>query len=700
MFLRYLACLNQNIEHGKVFLARSIKHYFLLAFKDTKYPTRKSYIYYYFKHFLSFYRNLQGTHISHLPGKGMEFVHELNINKVKDLWELPFKSFKHLWTAHVEYHFHCCLFKQELDSAVDSTPSFKNFSKVELCPTFNPDLALTTQPPTTQTTTEQPTTDMFSKHKDNYDKNTKLNTTTHISSDKRCKTAGKQIYSTMQKKAFQCRPLPDAFNPCEDLLGTMALRVCTWFVLVLALFGNGLQLIVLLSSKRNTLMFQILMCNLSVANLLMGIYLAMLAVIDLRSFGEYQNHARAWQYGPGCNIAGFLSILSTELAVITLTIITMERYFTIVHPLRQHMHLSTKQIVILILIGWVVSLLLAILPIVGISSYVRVAICLPFDVDRQESKGYVTLLLTTNGLAFLTVLFCYTRMYCSLGGATCSNATRVESRVARKMAMLVFSNFACWFPIALFSFIAIYDSPVINVPTSKFLLVFIYPINAFTNPYLYALGTKHFQLDLLDLIRNFGLCESAIDRLRSKLLDQLTSLPNTSRVYMGSRSSVNSTMYRANSLPYNGNNPKTTTSTANGTFSSCLLSIPKFHLPSCRGESESLGRSNSCISNETSSDQSNAGHAQPLLKTQPNANGDVVESPLLTVRRLSAREVIIGGQVVNKNKYNHLATPPTTKNELHLGKDNIVHEVDQHEPLLDQECVDSLKMPVVMVTSC
>lgn len=635
-------------------------------------------------------RNLQGTHISRLPSKGMEYVHELNINKVKTLWELPFKAFKHLSRAHVEYHFHCCLFKQELDSGVDSTPNFKNFSKIDICPTLEPVLIPSTQPPTTQRTTgtEQPT-DIFHKHKDNYEED--KNFTFKFPPDK-CVEIGTKVHVTKQKKAFQCRPLPDAFNPCEDLLGTSALRVCTWCVLVFALMGNGLQLIVLLMSKRSSMMYQILMCNLSVANLLMGIYLAMLAVIDTRSYGEYQNHARAWQYGPGCNIAGFLSILSTELAVLTLTIITMERYFTIVYPLKQHMHLSTKQIIIFILIGWILSLILAILPIVGVSSYGRVAICLPFDVDSMESKGYVTFLLTTNGIAFLTVLFCYGRMYCSLGGAACSSATRIESRVARKMALLVFSNFACWFPIALFSFIAIYDSPVIDVPTSKFLLVFIYPINAFTNPYLYALGTKHFQLDLLELLKNLGICKTAIDKLRSKLLDQLASVPNTSRVYMGSRGSVNSTMYRVNLPHYDNSRQKHHTS--NRSFSGCLMSLQKLHLPSCRGSNElSMERSNSSTSYETTLDQYT--NSQLLHIVQ---NGDEVESPLLAVRRLSAREAIIGGKVINKDKFRELANGSMQHN-VPMKKDDIV-EVNQNETSLNQELVDSSKIPVVMVTSC
>ncbi|KAJ7382776.1 hypothetical protein OS493_033062, partial [Desmophyllum pertusum] len=183
----------------------------------------------------------------------------------------------------------------------------------------------------------------------------------------------------------------------------------------------------------------------------------MIASADLYSLGQYQNFAIRWQYRTGCKIAGFVSIFSTELAVFVLTIITVERYFTIVHPLKLNKHLNTKQIIVLMGVGWGFSLAMAVLPLFEVSGYDQVAICLPFKVEKDVSKAYVTILLATNGLAFFFVLFCYGRMYCSLGGSgPGASVNRVESRVAKRMAMLVITNFACWFPIALVSLIAIY----------------------------------------------------------------------------------------------------------------------------------------------------------------------------------------------------------------------------------------------------
>ena len=46
-----------------------------------------------------------------------------------------------------------------------------------------------------------------------------------------------------------CSPAPDAFNPCEDVMGTLSLRVAVWFVVLAAVVGNLAVMVVLMSSR-------------------------------------------------------------------------------------------------------------------------------------------------------------------------------------------------------------------------------------------------------------------------------------------------------------------------------------------------------------------------------------------------------------------------------------------------------------------
>ena len=336
--------------------------------------------------------------------------------------------------------------------------------------------------------------------------------------------------------------------------------------MIFAILGNVVKLLVLLFNKRPLTIGKMLTLNLAFANLCMGLYLALLVSVDLYSYGVYQNYARAWQFNGGCRGAGFLSIFSTEMAAYTLTVITVERYFMIVHPLDKERHLTLRQITRLMLLGWVFSLVMATLPLCGVSSYEKVAICLPFEVEGVASRAYVTFLLVTNGLTFLVVLMCYARMYLSLGPSSPS-ASGIELRVAQRMALLVVTNFSCWFPIALLSLIAIYGHPLIDVSTSKFLLVFIYPINSFTNPYLYAIGTKAFQLDILTLLSKCSVCSDMLEKRTNRLRCKLDIVPtNSTRVTSSNNGS---------GLSLNSDRSRSSRSGAAKTCSCVLLCIHK-----------------------------------------------------------------------------------------------------------------------------
>ncbi|XP_068689088.1 probable glycoprotein hormone G-protein coupled receptor isoform X2 [Montipora foliosa] len=471
--------------------------------------------------------DLQETKISHLPGENLESLEKFYIKGAKELYEIPIVPFVSLQKAVVEYSFHCCLittmkhYSPEVGTHAPISPL--NGRSGIICPTNRPTLMTTGS--TSSTTRATAATSKPNNVSYAYERNGRRAVPLPPNA---CVDPSNVILETMsppiQQVTCTSAQRKDVFNPCGDLLGSQVLRVCSWIAMVFAVLGNSFKLFVLFMSKRKISITKILMCNLAFANLCMGLFLCMLVIADRYSLGEYQNFAYRWQYLTGCKVAGFVSIFSTELAVFVLTIITVERYFTIVHPLQREKHLSIKQIVALIAIGWIFSITLAALPLlqVGVSSYKKVAICLPFDVESTLSKIYVTLLLATNGLAFFFVLFCYGRMYCSLGlSGAGDSGHRDETRVAKRMAMLVITNFACWFPIALLSLIAIYGKTLINVRTAQFFLVFVYPINSFTNPYLYAMGTKRFQLDALEIISRLGICDSAIKKLRGRFQGQL-----------------------------------------------------------------------------------------------------------------------------------------------------------------------------------
>lgn len=91
--------------------------------------------------------------------------------------------------------------------------------------------------------------------------------------------------------------MPDELNPCEDVMGSNLLRGSVWVVVTLTVSGNACVLVVLFSNRSELTVTKFLMCNLAFADFCMGLYLLLIASIDLHSMGEYFNFAYDWQYG-------------------------------------------------------------------------------------------------------------------------------------------------------------------------------------------------------------------------------------------------------------------------------------------------------------------------------------------------------------------------------------------------------------------
>ncbi|XP_047027402.1 lutropin-choriogonadotropic hormone receptor [Helicoverpa zea] len=294
-------------------------------------------------------------------------------------------------------------------------------------------------------------------------------------------------------RRVSCLPLPGPFLPCADLFDWWTLRCGVWAVFLLALLGNGTVVFVLVFSRSRIDVPRFLVTNLAAADFFMGIYLGFLAVVDAGTLGEFRAHAIAWQMSGGCKLAGFLGVLSSELSVFTLAVITLERNYAITHAMHLNKRLSLRHAAAVMAAGWAFSLTAAALPLLGVSDYRKFAVCLPFETATPAALGYVVTLLAINGVAFLVLLGCYLKMYCAIRGSQAWNSN--DSRIAKRMALLVFTDFLCWSPIAFFALTAAFGAQLVSLEEAKVFTVFVLPLNSCCNPFLYAILTKQFKKD-------------------------------------------------------------------------------------------------------------------------------------------------------------------------------------------------------------
>jgi len=320
--------------------------------------------------------------------------------------------------------------------------------------------------------------------------------------------AGGGLDSVTPSPGIQCMPAPGPFLPCNDLFDWWTLRCSVWIVFLLALLGNGCVVIVLIASRGKMDVPRFLVCNLAMADFCMGLYLGFLAIVDASSIGDFRQMAIHWQFSAGCQVAGFFGVLSSELSVFTLAVITLERNYAITHAMHLNKRLSLKHAAYIMAAGWTFSVLMALMPLVGVSDYRKFAVCLPFETSDPVSLGYVVFLMLINGVAFSILMGCYLKMYCAIRGSQAWNSN--DSRIAKRMALLVFTDFICWAPIAFLALTASLGLHLISLETAKVFTIFVLPLNSCCNPFLYAILTKQFKKDCVMICKTIE--ESRVTR--------------------------------------------------------------------------------------------------------------------------------------------------------------------------------------------
>ncbi|NP_001037033.1 leucine-rich repeat G protein-coupled receptor precursor [Bombyx mori] len=501
--------------------------------------------------------DLSNTAITSLPTKGLEKLQILRIERTPSLKYIPsIYEFQQLEKAYLTHHFHCCAFKfpeihnparhklyetqmammMQRCASIQKSQARKRRSLEPIRPVTDGAqtvTALEDDDASTMTASEEyENFEEYFSDSGSYEDGDQgefhdivNDTVVSISAD--CGN-----FNTRNRNV-ECTPASDALNPCEDVMGWSWLRASVWVVVAAAVVGNVAVLLVLLTNHTELTVPRFLMCNLAFSDLCTGLYLLMLAVVDLRSYGEFFNYAYNWQYGVGCKIAGFLSVFSGQLSVITLTIVTLERWFAITYAIYLERRISLSTAAKIMLGGWLFSSLMAGLPLLGVSDYSSTSICLPVESKDIGVVIYQGSLFLTNALAWVTIVVCYVQIYRSLGGGGENYGGRraaaaAERRIANKMALLIGTDLLCWAPVAFFGVTALAGVPLVDVSHGKVLLVFFYPLNACANPFLYAILTKQYRRDFITLVARTGQCNWLVEKYKLSTTPPPTAHTNPS----------------------------------------------------------------------------------------------------------------------------------------------------------------------------
>ena len=299
----------------------------------------------------------------------------------------------------------------------------------------------------------------------------------------------------------QCLAPTDEISSCDALLRSDLYRFSLAIYATLATLGNTLSLVLRVLIPKGTQQsgYAVFVTHLCASDFLMGVYLVIIGAADRIYMNTYLWEDIDWRNSMMCKVAGFLSLLSSEVSAFIICLITLDRFLVVQFPF-SHLHFRRHSAKLGCLVLWTVGAVLAAVPLLPVTSrwhfYSQTGICIPLPVTRQDFLGQdyaFAVMIIFNFILFLFIAAGQLVVYTAVRGQSMTEKNNSDRRtkdlaVARRLFAVMASDFLCWFPIGLLGLLASRDVPIsgeVNVGIA----IFVLPLNSALNPFLYSLST-------------------------------------------------------------------------------------------------------------------------------------------------------------------------------------------------------------------
>ena len=301
--------------------------------------------------------------------------------------------------------------------------------------------------------------------------------------------------------ADNCLSPSDEISSCNALLRSDLYRFSLAAFATLATVGNTLSLLLrgLVMRGRQQSGYTVFVTHLCISDFLMGLYLVIIGGADRIYLNTYLWKDTLWRHSVTCKIAGFCSLMSSEVSASIICLITLDRFLVVRFPFgRLCFQRRSAQLGCLAL--WAIGAVLAVVPLLPATSswqfYSQTGICIPLPITRQDFPGHdyaFAVMIIFNFVLFLLIAAGQFVIYTAVRNQSMTEQDGNDKRskdlaVAQRLFIVVVSDFLCWFPIGLLGLLASRDLPIsgeVNVGMA----VFVLPLNSALNPFLYSLNT-------------------------------------------------------------------------------------------------------------------------------------------------------------------------------------------------------------------
>ena len=305
----------------------------------------------------------------------------------------------------------------------------------------------------------------------------------------------------------------DNFADCESMFRNQAPRKSIWAIGILSLAGS-VFVITWRTILKDTNVQSIMLLHLAVSDGLMGAYLITVGAKDLQWSGEYYLHDFQWRSGLACQMTGATSLLSSEVSLMLLSLISADRLKNIVFPFSGGA-LTRKMTHIVCSIIWLVGFLLAFFPMFGLkyfddpnryhSYYGKSVVCLPLQLSSKKLAGWeysVSVFVGLNSFFFIFITVAYLVIFINRVRVKNQSAnTNRETGLAKRVFFIILTDCLCWVPIIVIGMMSLLEKHF-HPPgdLAVWIAVFALPINSAINPILYTLSTPKVNLDIFSCL--------------------------------------------------------------------------------------------------------------------------------------------------------------------------------------------------------
>ena len=310
----------------------------------------------------------------------------------------------------------------------------------------------------------------------------------------------------------------DNFASCDSMFQHPGPRRSIWVLGILCLLGAIFVFVWRICYKEKNVAQSIILMHVAAADGLMAVYLITVGVVDAVWSGVYFLHDYQWRTGFPCQILGGISVLSSEVSLMALSLLSFDRLKHIVFPKRFKV-LTERKAHALCFIIWVIGFFIAFLPTFGIRYfhnpdagiyyYGKSVMCLPIQLTPEFLSGWEYSAAIFVGLNLVFVLFiiiAYILIFYTTWlskwrltnqgtrreremRSTSGNTNRNTSMISR-IVCIVMTDVLCWAPIMAIGMRSAIDQQFTpRGDIAVWIAAFVLPINSAINPVLYTLST-------------------------------------------------------------------------------------------------------------------------------------------------------------------------------------------------------------------